>query len=73
MPFGRDYKPMNWKEEFKNRYVGDNILDCIPKKNWKEMELEVFSFIQSLLDKQKQEYKEQTIKWLKDLRARNCF
>lgn len=33
-------------EEFEERFVSNNILDCIPEKNWIEMKGEVSSFIQ---------------------------
>ena len=26
----------DWKREFENRFVADDILDCIPNKNWEE-------------------------------------
>ena len=39
----------DWRKEFKDYFVADKILDCIPVKNWREMDFEVFGFIERLL------------------------
>lgn len=36
----------NWKKKFENKFIADDILDCIPLANWEEMGDEVFAFIE---------------------------
>ena len=45
----------DWKREFENKFVEDDILDCIPRKNWEEMRDEIFGFIEA---EQKRSYDE---------------
>ena len=40
----------DFRTEFENKFVANNILDCIPEKNWEEMKEEVFCFIFTFLD-----------------------
>jgi hypothetical protein len=47
------YKPI---EEFENKFVADNVIDCIPRKNWEEMKGEVETFINQALSQRDKEW-----------------
>jgi len=55
-------------KRFREKFVADNVLDCIPEKNWQEMEGEVLSFI--LIEKQKS-YKKGQEDILKEIKNGN--
>ena len=39
------------EKEFVDEFIADDILDCIPEKNWEEMKGEVFAFLTSYIKK----------------------
>jgi len=43
----------HWQQDFIDKFVADNTLDCIPEENWKEMRDEVFAFISNLIGEDK--------------------
>ena len=45
-------------EEFENKFVADNVIDCIPRKNWEEMKGEVETFINQALSQRDKEWEE---------------
>ena len=51
-------QPEKWIKEFEEKFIADDIQDCIPEKNWEEMKGEVLNFIRQLLQQAKREEKE---------------
>jgi len=48
-------KKQNWEKEFYDKFVADDVYDCISELKWEFMGGEVIFFIQKRLDQQKQD------------------